>query len=88
MGLKVGLQFVNLASLYADEGNTVAASRNLRAAQKAYEEFLRFLPTAKLTASQREQVATDLPRLKASLEKLGSRLKIDLSQSDKAGQAP
>jgi len=38
-GLKVGLQFAKLASLYADEGNTVAACRNLRAAQTAYEEF-------------------------------------------------
>ena len=76
-GLKVGLQFAKLASLYADEGNTVAARRNLRAAQTAYEEFLRFLPKAKLTASQREQVEKDLPRLKDSLDALGSRLKID-----------
>jgi hypothetical protein len=81
-GLKVGLQFAKLASLYADEGNTVAACRNLRAAQTAYEEFLRFLRKAKLTASQRDQVATDLPRLKDSLETLGSRLKIDLTQPD------
>jgi hypothetical protein len=79
-GLKVGIQFANLASLYADEGNTIAASRNLRAAQKAYEEFLRFLPTAKLTASQREQVARDLPQLKDSLDTLRNRLKIDLAQ--------
>jgi hypothetical protein len=79
-GLKMGLQFAKLASLYADEGNTVAVCRNLREAQEAYEEFLRFLPKAKLTASQREQVATDLPRLKDSLETLGSRLKIDLAQ--------
>ena len=76
-GLKMGLQFAKLASLYADEGSTVAACRNLRAAQTAYEEFLRFLPKAKLTAAQREQVATDLPRLKDSLDKLRSRLKID-----------
>jgi hypothetical protein len=81
-GLKVGLQFAKLASLYADEGNTVAASRNLRAAQTAYEEFLRFLPKAKLTPSQREQVARDLPRLKDSLETLGSRLKSNLAQPD------
>ena len=73
-GLKVGLQFAKLASLYADEGNTVAARRNLREAQTAYEEFLRFLPKAKLTAAQREQVATELPRLKDSLEILKSRL--------------
>ena len=70
-GLKVGLQFAKLASLYADEGNTIAASRNLRAAQKAYEEFLRFLPKAKLTASQRDQVARDLPRLKDMLDNSG-----------------
>jgi len=81
-GLTVANQFAKLASLYADEGNTIAASRNLRAAQKAYEEFLRFLPKAKLTASQRAQVAADLPRLKDSLETLGSRLKIDLGQPD------
>jgi hypothetical protein len=81
-GLKVGLQFARLASLYADEGNTVAAARNLREAQTAYEEFLRFLPKAKLTPSQREQVAKDLPRLKDSLETLASRLKIDLPQPD------
>jgi hypothetical protein len=81
-GLKVGIQFAKLASLYADEGNTIAASRNLRAAQTAYEEFLRFLPAAKLTASQREQVARDLPQLKEILETLGSRLKIGLAQPD------
>jgi hypothetical protein len=81
-GLKLGLQFAKLASLYADEGNAVAASRNLRAAQTAYEEFLKFLPKAKLTASQRDQVARDLPRLKDSLQTLASRLKSDLSQPD------
>ena len=81
-GLKVGLQFLKLASPYVDEANTVAACRNLRAAQTAYEEFLRFLPKAKLTASQRDQVATDLPRLKDTLETLGSRFKIDLPQPD------
>ena len=81
-GLKLGLQFADLAVLYADEGNMVAASRNLRAAQKAYEEFLRFLPKAKRTASQREQVATDPPRLKVSFETLGFRLIIDLAQPD------
>ena len=81
-GLKVGIQFANLASLYADDGNSIAASRNLRAAQKAYEEFLRFLPTAKPTASQREQVSRDLPQLKDSLAILRNRLKIDLAQAD------
>jgi hypothetical protein len=81
-GLKVGLQFAKLASLYADEGNTVAARRNLREAQTAYEDLLRFLPKAKLTAAQRDQIATDLPRLKDSLETLGSRLKIDLPAPD------
>jgi hypothetical protein len=81
-GLKIGLQFAKLASLYADEGNIVAACRTFREAQEAYEEFLRFLRKAKLTASQREQVARDLPSLKDSLETLSSRLKIDLPQPD------
>jgi hypothetical protein len=79
--LEVGLQFAKLASVYADEGNTVAACRNLREAQEAYEEFLRFLRKTKLTAPQREQVATDLPRLKDQLDTLRSRLKIDLPQA-------
>lgn len=80
-GLEIGLQFANLASVYADEGNTAAACRNLREAQEAYDEFLRFLRTATLKASQREQVASDLPRLKDQLDTLRSRLKIDLPQA-------
>ena len=80
-GLAVAHQFAKLAAQYADEGNTVAASRNLRSAQTAYEDFLKFLRTAKLTASQREQVASDLPQLKDQLDTLRSRLKIDLPQA-------
>jgi hypothetical protein len=79
-GLKVGLAFAKLASVYADEGNTLRAHRTLREAQEAYDEFLRFLPKAKLTLSQREEVARGLPRLKDSLDNLRSRLKIDPAQ--------
>jgi len=75
-GLKLGLQFADLAVLYANEGNMVAASRNLRAAQNSYESFVKFLAKAKLTAAQRKQVEKDLPRLKESLDNLGFRLKI------------
>ena len=74
-GLKLGQQFVKLASRYADEGNTVAARRNLDSAQEAYKGFLRFLSKATLTASQREQVEKDLPRLKESLDILRSRIR-------------
>ena len=79
-GLKLGQQFADLAVLYADEGNMVAANRNLRAAQNSYESFLKFLARAKLTAAQRAQVEKDLPRLKESLDTLGFRLKIRPSQ--------
>ena len=79
-GLKLGLQFADLAVLYADEGNMVAANRNLRAAQNSYESFLKFLAKAKLTEAQRKQVEKDLPRLKESLDTLGFRLKIHPSQ--------
>ena len=80
-GLKLGLQFADLAALYADEGKIVAASRNLRSAQDSYESFLKFLASAKLTAAQRKQVEKDLPRLKESLDTLGFRLKIDTGQA-------
>ena len=81
-GLKVGMEFAKLASLYADEGNMPAAQRNLEAAQKAYEALLRFLPKAKLTPSQRERVERDLSGFKESLDTLASRMKIDPAPDD------
>ena len=80
-GLKLGLQFADLAVRYLDEGNIVAASRNFRTAQNSYETFLKFLAKAKLTEAQRQQVEKDLPRLKESLDTLGFRLKIDPGQA-------
>ena len=82
IGLKVGMEFAKLASLYADEGNMVAAQRNLEAAQKAYKALLRFLAKANLTPSQRERIDRDLPRFKDSLETLATRMKIDPALSD------
>ena len=77
IGLKVAMQFVKLATRYADEGNTEAATRNFRAAQNSYQDFLKFLRNATLTPSQREQVEKDRTQVKSNLDVLKTRLKTD-----------